>query len=175
MSSFRVALLLVLGLSLGAVTLACSDDDSDSPETSGSLDAYFAGLGDIGNDFLDSIVIGPEGLDPSAPISDQVDVYETYLSGVSADIEDARNDLEDIEPPEELADAHAGLLAAVENALSVAEDIEAEIGDINSSEDLAALAGNPDIGTALAQFTTACTALKDIAADNNINREVRCE
>lgn len=170
----RLLLVVALALSFTVLGLACSDD-SDDETTSGSLDAYFAELGVIGNEFLDDLVVLPGGIDESMPIAQQVDVYETYLSDISADIEEAQDALNDVEPPDEVAQAHGVLVVSVDNALKTAEDVEGQIGDINTSEDMIALTGNNDILTALADFRNACMTLKDIAEENDIDRVVRCE
>ena len=109
------------------------------------------------------------------PVAQQVDVYETYLSEISGDIEDAQDALNNLEPPDEVAQARGVLVVSVDNALKTAQDVEEQVGDINSSEDMIALTGNNDILTALADFRNACMTLKDIAEENDIDRVVRCE
>jgi hypothetical protein len=167
-------LVFLLALSIASVAFACGDDDGSKSQAD-PLAVYYDGLADAGSDFVDALARQPQGLDRSAPIAQQVDVYETYARGLSDEIKRARDDLQDLDPPPLVADEHAALLAAVENALTVAESVEDLLGDINSSEELQSLATNPDIANALLQFQTACSALRDIANQNDIQREVRCE
>lgn len=172
----RLKLLFLLLFVLGFSVASLSCGGGKKPETSSDpLQAYFAELADIGNTFLDALAAQPQGLDRSAPIAQQIDVYETYARGLSDDIETARDDLLALTPPPEIADAHVALLAAVERARSVAASLEAQLGEINSSEELAQLSDDPDVASALQQFQLACASLRDIAVQNDIQTTVRCE
>jgi hypothetical protein len=173
----RLVLLLALALIAAAAIAPACGDDGGGASTDDPLDAYFAELADIGRDFVEGLAVQPQGLDPEAPIAEQVDVYETYATGLAANIRSARNSLRDLDAPEEAVDAHAGLLSSVESALAAAEALEDELGTISSNEELARLSilDNPDLLAALQQCQAACQELRDIAAENDIAQQIRCE
>jgi hypothetical protein len=87
-------------------------------------------------------------------------------------LDETVRDLEDISPPEEVAEAH---LEAVEGYIEFRQSfaiLRARVPNITSSEDLiAAIEGQADAGQ---RANTACDALQRIADDNGIEVTLDC-
>jgi hypothetical protein len=176
-------LLLAAGL-----TAACSANDDSGEETpvsasptavdaqgaSAELEAYYIEIQAIGDNFLAALAATPGEIDPAAPLQEQADLYEVFAAGFADEIREARDAVLALEAPAEVTEGHEELVASIENALLVAERLEAEFAAVQTIQDLQALAADPDAAAALVRFNTACASLRDLGVVYDVSTQLPC-
>jgi hypothetical protein len=159
-----VLLGLLLSVSLG---VACKDSGGSL-----SLEEYFAKLEELDQKFeADSATADAE----SAEAGEDVDAIKDSFGEFVALIEDFVNELDDVDPPSEVEDAHN---AGVEAGRDIQEEFERVIDkaqDAETLEELGAIFEDEELNAASDRFTQACLDLEQIAADNNIDADLNCD
>ena len=177
----RTVLIAILAGALaafGALAAACGDGDGESL----TLEEYFARFEAIDADVDQQV----EALFADFPdVSDEeffsneenLPLLKSIFAGFPRILGDALDELDGLDPPSEVEDAHnefleagRGLLAAFESAASDVEDVEtiAEAQEIGESADA-------EVAPAEQRFDEACLALVDVGAANGLVVDVDCE
>lgn len=170
------ATVLLAVVAIGAV--ACSDDSSDTL----SLEEYFQKIDSVQND-VDAGFATQEASasEPAADASGE-EIAAFYRDNITTNAEllrDGAKALDDVEPPDEAAEAHAAIVAAL-NAAADALDTGAEgIPDSATMEELDALGetifNSEELNAAFQGITDTCNALEQIATDNGIEVDLACD
>jgi hypothetical protein len=166
-------LLIAAGAALAALSVwACGGGDGQSLE--GYLEDYAAlnedyseRFADLEAEFEDSDVL----TDPDVTVEDIVDLIREVFEEGQTLVEDAIEDLEDLDPPDEAVDAHEEELDTARELLEIFEDTLDELDDIDSPEEL------EDLGSRLQDLDISgggCEDLAELAEDNDINVEINC-
>ncbi len=98
----------------------------------------------------------------------------------SADIlRAAAADVDDLEPPDEVADAHSDIVTATNDLVAAFDDMADSVPETLTLAELenagATFFNSAELNAANEQFVAACNALEQIAADNNITVDLACE
>ena len=171
--------LLVMGLLLGvgAVAAACGNGEEEL-----SLEEYFQKLQTISNDIKER----EEGLDaqfetafdPETSPETTIDIVESVLSQGASASREAFDDVDSLDPPSEVEDAHNEFLREGRGRTELLEslaDQAAEVESLSGLEDVFAEFEDPEFETAAVRFDDACRALEQVAADNDIEVDLTCE
>jgi hypothetical protein len=127
-----------------------SEADERSNEIEDDFNSAFEDaedLDDVRDDFQDFI-------------DQQEEVFQDFFDGV-----------QDLNPPEEVEEAHDEIVEAFEGLLDEIDGLRDAIDDADSFEDL----DTPDFDQADERLTEACTELQELAADNDIDVDLNCE
>lgn len=98
------------------------------------------------------------------------DGFEAQL----ASVEDFVDDLDGLDPPAEVADAHNEAVAAQRDFLDLFRDILDQLGDIDSFDAVDALFGADDIAAAEERATQSCLAVEQIGVSNGFDVDFDC-
>ena len=98
----------------------------------------------------------------------------------SADVlRDAAADVDDLEPPDEVTDAHNDLVAAINDLVAAFDDMADSVPDTLTLAELenagSTFFNSDELNAADEQFVAACNALESVGADNNITVDLACE
>ncbi len=153
------------------------DDTSASPE----LEAYFADIeaifedADAASDELD--VAFDEAIGAATTVEEEVFTLQEFLVESRKNIEAALDDLDEVDPPEEVEDAHNDFVQAGRDLVDVSELFSEGLQDVETEADLDAL--NEELGPggqeAADAADTACFDLQDIADEAGIDVDLNCE
>ena len=176
MKSWLSSSLLVAGLLLCAVAAACGGGGG---ELSGehSLEQYF--------DEVDSII---EGLQERTATLDQPseqdfdseeEQIEAFRGAFTTALPIFRNfvdDLDELNPPAEVAAAHGELVRGFEDLVEAVEGLVDQLADVESASEFSDLLLDPDsgFGSAIGQLAAACLQLQSVANDNDIDVDLEC-
>lgn len=154
----------MLGTAAGVV--ACSDDDGD-PMT---LEAYIAAVDEIDNETTASIDAGFEGLSEEPTVDEVRDAF----GNIPTQLEEAADELEQLDPPEELADQQEVLADALRDYAAAADDVIENGADAATFEEFVALTESEEFTAAETAFQTACLDVQNYAADNGVAADLGC-
>ena len=165
----------VVLLAFGAVASAC-DGDGDGGLT---LEEYFTKMDPIFSHVdAEANRIGEEAfaaLDESPSVDEQIAALRSYLTGFLPVVEQASDDIQDLDPPAEVKDSHGTLLGAIDDFLVAGNDTLDKLDDAKTQaevDEAAQFLFSPGAGD---DITQACNDLQSIAADNNIDVALNCE
>ncbi len=153
------------------------DDTGASPE----LEAYFAEIEAIFEDTdAASDELGTafdEAIDAATTVEEEVFTLQEFLLESRKTIEGALDDLEDVEPPGEVKDAHNDFVQAGRDLVEVSEQFSEGLQDVETEADLDALNEELDPGgqDAADAADAACFDLQDIADAAGISVDLNCE
>ncbi len=172
MKSLRFASLLVAGMLLAVAAAACGGGDGGGEL---SLEQYF--------DQVTSIIADLE--ERTASLDQQ---FEQEFESDVAEIEAVRDafatvlpifgdfidDLDELNPPEQVADLHGELVAGFADLVDGFEDLIDQLVDVESAAEFSALLFDPDsgFGSAIVQLEAVCLELQSIADDNGIEADL---
>jgi len=145
-----------------------------------SLEEYFQKIDEVqnNNDATFATQEASQG-EPSADASgEELATFVRDSITASADtLRDTVGKANDIDPPDEVADPHAGIVAAINDAVTALDDMAGSIPDTVTLADLeqGTFFDNEDLNAAFDSLATACNALETIAADNNITVDLACD
>jgi len=175
-----LAMLAVAALLVGLATfgVACKNGGGGGL----SLEEYFQKLDNV-QEQADATFATQEASagEPSADASGEE--RATFLRDnvtSSADIlRAAAADVNDLDPPDEVADAHSDLIAAVNDLVAAFDDMADSVPDTLTVAEMenagTTFFNGAELNAADEQFVAACNALQAIAADNNITVDLACE
>ncbi len=164
--SFAFVLIAALLLALASFAAACGSDDEAL-----SIEEYFGRLDALNARFeADLQEVDTENAEEEdlkliqANFANTVAVLATFAGGVS-----------DLEPPDEIKSQHeevAEALRAYADALG--GDYFDQVSNLDSIEELQALAVDEELVAAGARVGEACLVLEQLAADNGIQIDFNC-
>lgn len=167
-----LALIAALLLAFVVIAAACGsgDDDGDSL-TNGQ---YFERLETLAGRFDDRGTELEEGFDITSDTSDDelIELSRDFLGGGLAVLQDFIDDLDDLNPPAEVADAHNTAVDAGKAVIAALEDVVDRVDDVRSAADLEALF--EDVVADSESFSEGCFALQEIADDIGISVDLQC-
>jgi len=151
-----------------AVAIGCSDDGEEL-----SLDEYFRQVDAVDNGTDERINALFEA------ITDENDVaqFRNAMNGFGPILEDAADDLDDIDPPDEAAAEHEALVDALRDWAAAAGDAVDSDGAANaaSPDELFVAFEEGGFGAAQNTFSAACQDLQDIATNAGIDVDINCD
>jgi hypothetical protein len=170
-----LAMLAAAALLVGLATfgVACSNGSSAL-----TLEEYFQKLDKIQND-TDATFATQEAStgEPAEDASgEELASFLRDSATSSVDIlRAAAADVDDLEPPDEVADAHGDIVAAINGLVAALDGVADSIPDTLTSAEADALFNSDELDAVDEQFVAACTALEALAADNNITVDLACD
>jgi hypothetical protein len=170
---------MVVLLIAGMGAASCSDDGDSKTIT---LDEYFQQIDQLQNANDAAFATQESGTEePAADATgEEISAYLKANITESAEIfRDTVAGLEDIDPPDEAADAHAAITASLNAAADALDSTAADIPDSMTMEELEAsgeeIFGGEELSAAFQGISDACNVLTQIAADNSIDVDLACE
>ena len=109
---------------------------------------------------------------------DLIEPFRDFFDGLGALAEDFIADLESIDPPSEVEDAHNEIVAAQAEGLELLEDLNERaqlVESISDMEELSAEFAGPVFTDVSDRSEEACFALEAVADDNGIDVDLECE
>ncbi len=170
MKAFVISILAAALLALGTIAAACGGGDELS------LEEYFEQAQVISDDSDEEF----EALYADFPDEDDEEffsneenltVIKDFAARFPVVFRDTLNDVEALDPPAEVEDAHDEFLAAGNELLILFVGLTGPVEEAESVSEAEVLFGDeddPEIEAADQRFTDACLALEGIAADNGI-------
>lgn len=157
------------------------DDGGDDTSASPELEDYFAEIeaifeeADAASDELDTAF--DEAIDAATTVEEEVFTLQEFLLESRKTIAGALDDLEDVDPPEEVEDAHNDFVQAGRDLVDVSEQFSEGLQDVETEDDLNAL--NDELGPggqeAADAADAACFELQDVADAAGIAVDLNCE
>lgn len=133
-----------------------------------SLDEYFTQLDKHQDDFDAALAEGPQE-DPQT-----VDEAEEQFTAVTDTFADFANNLEDMDPPAEVADAHDATVAGLQDWVEVLNSAADDLASAETVDDALVLLNDLD-ATSLDAALEGCRDLQQIANDNSIDVDLACD
>jgi hypothetical protein len=158
------ALTTVLGLAAFG-SWACNDDGDEL-----TLQEYFDRIDQIDNDGTVKTDAVFEGVDEN---SDAAAVREAFTRFPDV-IDEILGELEDVDPPDEVKQAHEALEEKLRAVSTTARDSLDEINGAQSMDELGAVLAGEGFVAANEAFTAACLDLQQLADDNSIAVVLDC-
>jgi hypothetical protein len=162
-----LAIILLAGLlSIGMVAGGCIIGLGGGDTL--SLDEYFTQLDKHQDDFDAALAEVPEE-DPQT-----VDEAAEQFAAVTDGFADFANNLEDMNPPDEVADAHDATLAGLQDWVEVLNDATDDVASAETIDDALVLLNDLDSSSVDAALE-GCRDLQQIADDNSIDVDLACD
>jgi hypothetical protein len=172
MLMMRIVALTLAAALIATVAVACNDGGGDSM----TLDEYFAELDRLQN-AGDERIAGVEFpmIDEQAPIEESREAYLTYFDNVVEAAEDVTDDINGLDPPDEAKALHDEYVEALRGIPEFANGYKERVSDAGSQQELAAvLLGDTEDDAINESIDEACTALQELADDNEIEVDLEC-
>ena len=174
----KAYLLSAVVLALAAVAFACGGGGDGKL----SLDEYFQKIDEVqeNNDATFATQEAEAG-EPSADATGEelAQFLRESVTSSAATLRDSGAAAADIEPPDEVADAHADIVAAINDLVAAIDDMADSVPDTLTLAELenagATFFNSDELNAADEQFVAACNALEEIASDNGITVDLACE
>ena len=176
MKSLAFSLAAALLLALGTVAAACGGGGGNKL----TLEEYFQKLDSV-QEQADATFATQEAStgEPSQDASgEELAAFLRDNVTSSADVlRDAAADVNDLEPPDEVADAHSDIAAAINDLVAAFDDLADSVPDTLTPAELeqGTFFNSTELNAADEQFVAACNALEQIASDNGITVDLACE
>ncbi len=143
-----------------------------------SLEDYFAQLeelNDARSEKQDGIETDYEDkLNPTEFSDEVIDDFVSFFEESRENQQDFVDEMNDLDPPDEAAEAHGDAIAAFADCLEETGKLADDISDAESFEDLTALFSSEDVNEACGGTTAACEDLQEIADENDIDATLDC-
>ena len=178
-----LVLAVVLISGLGAVAIACGGGSSET----NPLETFFESVKQAVDDAdaeADEVEAGMDlGLAVAEDLEGVLDALADGVHGFQQLASDVRDDLEEIDAPEEIAGLYSEFVAIFGAAADALEDLEADIGEIDPSVDEAALLEQvtefgenitEEFGSLGIESDAICFQLQDVADENGIDVDLEC-
>jgi hypothetical protein len=168
-------LMVALAIVAGSLLLTACGGGGDGEEL--SLDEYFRQLDSI----EEGIKAGIGGLEEESAgvIGEDVEATRVYVDGYQDIVEQAVNDMKDLDPPSEAGDAQDEFVAGLSGMVSVWGDLSDRLGDVETTSEMQTLlteaVNEAPWLEASEQFADACSELQGIADEKGIDVELDCE
>ena len=170
----RLAFIAVLLLAFGAIAAAC--DGGGDPLT---IQEYFEALETLSDDLNErSDALDEQFEDDFANAESEEDaiaLFQEFFPQALPFFEDFVGGINDLNPPEQVEDAHGELEEASGDLLAAVEDLVDQMEDVESDADLVELFGEESFLDAGERFEEACVDLEEIAGENELEVGLDCE
>jgi len=172
-----LTLLAALFLAL-SFAFACGADDGDSA-TPISLDQYFTSVEEIFDDAEEATDVAEESLNEvprDAPLEEQIDAIDTFLSDIDGVFTDAAERLEALVAPDIVADENQDFIDGVRASLSLGNALRDDLPDIETQDELDDRLSDygDDVEASVTKSDNACFDLHEIADAEGITIDL-CE
>ncbi len=178
MKSWLVGLLFVIGMLLSVAASACGGGDGSGGDEL-SLEQYFEEVASIIESLEERTATLDQPLEREFDSeAEQIEASRDAFATVLPVFEDFVNDLDGLNPPVEVEDAHDELLAGLGDLVGGVEELIDQLEGIESASEFSDLLLAPDsaFGSAVGKLAAACLQLETIADDNGIDAAVlECE
>lgn len=178
-----IVLGVVLTLGLGLLVVACGGGKSGG----NSLETYFESVKQSIDDAdveADEVEAGMDiGLAVADDLEGILDVLGDGLSGFQQLASDVRDDLEDIDVPEEIDELHTEFVAIFDAAAEALEAIGADLAEIDPSADEQDLLEqvqdfskdlSEEFGSLGTESNSICFQLQEVADEHGIDVDLEC-
>jgi hypothetical protein len=176
-----LGLAVVVVLLVTCLAVACGGEDQEGEVAEGtpagadeatpeelSLEEYFRQMEAIGEDVQTGVAaLEEEGL------GQEIEATQDYIYGFEAIVQQAVNDVNDLDPPAEAQADHDKFAAALSGLQAVLEDLSNRVTDVESPSNLSGLLA--EIAPVGERFEDACLELEAIADENGIEVDLHCE
>ena len=160
-----------LGLALAALANACGDGGGLSAEE------YFQKLQAIAGETEQKATAAVPSEEEVAnfTLDEQKQTGIEFLASLVSIYEEATGRVEDLNPPDDIQDAHDDLVAGAKELTSTFRDLANQAQDI-APEDIEDFFNTEVFGpSTFAEFDEACSAVQDLADDKGIDADLNCE
>ena len=168
----RPILFAALLLTLGAIGAACGGDGALS------LEEYFREVEQLRGDVVRQSERLQDGFDRAINLADSeeatVQAFRDFFTDASAIFAEFVTDIDALEPPDAVADAHREAVEAFEDSQVAISNFSARLNQVESEAELDGLFETFDSEPAFDRFEEACLALQEIADDNAIAVDLAC-
>ncbi len=176
MKSWLSGSLLVAAMLLGAVMAACGGSGGGGGGEL-SLEQYFDRVGSIVEGLEERTATLDQPLEQEFDSeAEQIEALRDAFTSVRPVFRDFVDELDDLDPPAAVADAHSALVAGLTDLMGGLEDLIDQLAEVESASDFSELLFDPDseFGSAIGQLAVACLQLQSIADDNDIDANLEC-
>ena len=171
MKHWRARSLLVAGLLMAAVAVACGGGDSGGEL---SVEQYFEQVGAIVEGLQDRTVTFEQPLEQEFDSeAEQIGAFRDAFSTAIPIFRAFVDDLGDIDAPPEVADAHGDLIAGIAGLVDGLEDLTDGLEGVKTLSEMQDLVIS-GFGSAIGQLAAACLQLQTIADENAIDVDLGC-
>ncbi|MDZ4278247.1 MAG: hypothetical protein U1B78_03815 [Dehalococcoidia bacterium] len=144
-----------------------------------TLEEYFEELEQISKDVDDRAAELEDDFDKSLDAADgdeeEVEAYLTFFDESLAALEDARDDVDGLSPPDEVEAEHGDFVEAADAAVEAFGELIDEAQDADSGSEIdELLVDDQSLADAGEELDDACFALQDIADDEDIDVDLDC-
>ena len=174
MKSWCSGALLAAVMLLGAVVAACGGGGGGGEL---SLEQYFDRVGSIVAGLEERTATLDQPLEQEFDSeAEQIEALRDAFTSVRPVFQDFVDDLDDLAPPSEVADAHRELVAGFAHLVEGLEALIDQLAEVESMAEFTELLLGPDSGFGLAsgQLAAVCLQLQSIANDNDIDANLEC-
>ena len=172
MKSWCSGALLAAVMLLGAVAAACGGGGGGGEL---SLEQYFDRVGSIVAGLEERTATLDQPLEQEFDSeAEQIEALRDAFTSVRPVFQDFVDDLDDLDPPAEVADAHGELVAGFGDLMGDLEDLIDQLSEVESMAEFSELLLGPDSGfaSAIGQLAAVCLQLQSIADDNDIEADL---
>ena len=167
-----LALIALLLLAFGASVAACGEDSLTLEEYFQQLEA----LSDVsGERFVEIRDAYDAELAAAAPEEDVLAAYETLLANTQSIFTTFAEGLSDLNPPAVVEELHNEYADRSAELTSSTEQVLSKFGNLDSVAEVEGLLKESGANQAGDRFYETCTALQDIAAENEIDVDLDCD
>ena len=177
-----VALIGAVLLTVGAIAAACGGDGDGGGGDGGggelTLEEYFQRVEELDDELqADEAALDEQMEQDLASVTDEQDALDLVRDGFEAqlaNVEDFVDDLDSLDPPAEVEDAHNEAVAAQRDFLVLFRDILDQLGDSDSFDAVDALFGTDEFAAAEERATQSCLAVEQIGVSNGFDVDFDC-
>jgi len=111
-------------------------------------------------------------------VGEDLQATQDYLGAYGTLARQVLKELNNLHPPTQARDAHEGYVAAHSDAMGLLEDLSDRVADLESPSSLPELLAEldgPDFDKANQRIARSCLELQEIADQNGIDVDLRCE
>lgn len=167
-------LFVALLLALGTIAAACGGGAS-------SLEEYFQEVEQLRGDVVRQSDRLQDGFDQAVAVADSADseeatvqAFRDFFAGAAAIFAEFVADIDALEPPDAVADAHREAVEAFEDSQVAISNFSVRLTQVESQAELDGLLETFSTEPAFDRFEEACLALQEIADENAIAVDLDC-
>ena len=170
---FVLTFVTVLLLPLAAIAAACGGSGEEL-----SLEEYFRLIDNVGNDA--GAAFDKRSIEPPAQDANEREIADYAHASLARSVTilgEARDSIDEIEPPPEVEQPHDQFLEALTTTINAVEKVADELPDTLSAAELGTLnqkLDTPEVNEATGQLGEACKRLQAVADAKQIDTKLEC-